>query len=450
MSNPAVIVTPRRREVLSGESLLVWAILHNRGETAVDVPFPDAPSPFRYRLTSETHRVELDNTSFVTLLRHEPPAPVDPAPPFALAPGSKVPRSEDVAALSAEPLAPGAYEIVADLRAGALSGRSSPARISIVAPRPIAWDGQVCARRGTFASALAHRDPSAVALLVRESYTGRPELGVYRRVAERPVGAGVRSLCTSVDTADIIGGRWVAWLEGDALFARRVWGPTVESSHDAIALPFRGARLARSGLQLADGSGLFLAVGEGRAAAVRLTATSAAVVADVPLAAEPELVATRWDGQAPCLVHTCAGELREQRVLEGAGPARVLAVLSGPPLALSARPLGGPITWLEDGDEARLHQRADAAPLRTWALPKPEAPVRGWSILEGQDLAAPWVLAVTADGLLASRASAHGEWLDLGRLADGGEGFIHGAIAGAAWVTTADPARGLRTTRLPR
>lgn len=462
---PTLSSFPKGREFLSGESLRVHTIFYNGTDAPLAVPAPDAPSPLRYTLASLEGgpRYVLSLDDFVTVLRREPPHRPGPPETYALAPTARLGRWEDVADLAEEPFAPGRYALTSRCVVGeALTSPEAP--VTVLAPRVEAAAAAYCGARGSLASALAHRADGAVVVLARESYRRRPELGVFRRVATLPGDAPLSELQVFVDAADIVGGRWLAWVRDGRVSARRAWGPEVESALDDVAPHWSQVRLAAPGLQRADASGLLVVTGEaegrGRAAAIGLTPDGAAVLweADFEDVVEDARLSHGADGRV-WLARVAVGGLRALPIdLGGAsgGGDRLLLTFEAPCVGWSLPAIvraGVPVATVLEGPTARNTLRVHTVPLdggEATAVefgPMPEGVVR-WDVLPQADGA---LLFAAAAGRLYVTPTVGGDpWRELGRVAAEGGWFRVYAVEGAPWVEWDEPGHGTRRVAVGR
>lgn len=457
---------PQGKAFLSGESLRVNTLFSNRSDALWEVPTPDEPSPLRYELRAEAggRAYHVSHDDLVTLLRNEPPDRWSPTELHPIAPGANLLRSEDIAELSSEPFAPGRYVLISYHRQGGALLSSRPAPVEIVPPRVEAAASAFCAVRGGLASALAHRQGDGRALLLaRESYRGQPALGVFKRIAELPGDAPVRDLRVFLDTADIVGGRWIAWVREGRVHARKAWGSAVEQALDAIGPSWDHLRLVGPGFQRGDASGLALVVGEegGRSlvAAMRLGQEGAEILWEAPLPEAPEALAASWDsGDRPWLLWSAPGAVRALAGGPGAAAARTIYRLDGPLAAWSVPAVTrtGPtrIALLERPTARgalRLHTTSlDGGSSAAREIAPPPDDVAQWALLDAADGGAPWILAASAGRLLAARAEGAAAWNEIGRVAPAAP-YLQAYLAtgGVAWAEWDDPALGLRRAVLP-
>lgn len=453
---------PQGKAFVSGEGLKVNTLHENRGDHPWEVPTPDEPSPLRYEVRAEggERSYHVSHDDFVTLLRNEPPERTVPPELHAIAPGSKLIRSEDVAALSREPFAPGRYLLISRLRRGDALLASPPAPLEIVAPRLEAAASAFCAVRGSLAGALAHRlTGGGTLILARESYRGWPSLGVFRRVEELAGEAPVRDLRVFVDTAEIVAGRFIAWVREGRAHARKVWGAAVEQALDGIGPDWEAIRLVGPGFHLADASGLLLVTGqEGshhRVALVHLGPAGAEILREAELPEAPEALAATHGVQGPELLWGAPGVVRALG-LGRASSARTVAHLDGSLAAWSIPAVTrvGPtrLALLEGpaGGALRLHTGfLDGTELASRLLGPVPDDVSRWGLLHSADGAETWILAASAGRLLSARADDALAFREVGRLAPADPWFqCYFSAPGAAWAEWDEPFSGLRRAPL--
>jgi hypothetical protein len=449
---------PQGKVFVSGERLLVNTLHANASDTPWELPTPQEPSPLRYELRSRAgeRAYRISHDDFVTLLRDGPPDRSRPPQTFAVEPGAKLIRGEDIAELSTEPFAPGAYFLVSRLRHGEEVLASPPAPLQILAPRIEAADAAYCLVRGNLASALAHRfEDGRLLVLARESYRRRPSLGVFHRVAELGGEAPITDLRVFVDTADLVGGRWIAWVREGRVHARKVWGASVEAALEGVGPAWDRLRLVGPGFQRADASGLLFVVGEAggqtRLAELRLSGRGAEILSDAPLPGAPESLAATWTSEGvPWLVGSAAGAVHAWSGAE----ARTLGHLVGPLAAWSVPAVtrAGPtrLALLEGPSPAgglRLHRASlDGRALVSRDLPAPVGEVARWDLLDAPG--ATWVLAVTEGRLLSARAEGTAAFGEVGRAL--GPAYLRSYLVdGVGWAEWQDPELGLRRVPLP-
>lgn len=232
------------------------------------VPSPEGPSRYVFRLSQQTGMpslpgvVELSEKSHAESLHDGTPAPVVPDALFNLGPGLRSRRTDDVVALLNRPLGPGVYEVLPlwPRDDGTVLQPAAAARFEVVAPRPAALSMAVCStdQRRPFVFV----QPQAAGghtLLLQEAFPGGKALAVFRPVLSGAGPAG--SVAISIKPAEAPGGRWVAWLRGQVLAARRVPSLLEPEPTPEVTLPASAdGRLLSPGFTLADGSGLFVAV----------------------------------------------------------------------------------------------------------------------------------------------------------------------------------------------
>lgn len=470
MGEPRIASFPIHKTRISGESLVVQTLFDNASDAPWTVPSTDAPSPLRYELVPEGEgkRLVLSNDDFITLLRNEPPDRREPPELHTLAPGKRLVRWEEVAELSPEPLPPGQYQLISHYRDADTPRSSLPTRLELVRARLESSASAYCLLRGNLVSTFTHRASDGRAIvLMRESYRERPALGIFRRIAELDGETRVRDICVFVDSAPIVGGRWMAWVRGGRLSARNVWGERVQHVLDGFGPDWSGLRLAGNGFQLGDATGVMLVTGEdgGRShvAALRLREGGAEVLWKAPLPGTPEKLGTSYDSEGRLWlswtsaghIHTLAGGTREGSL---PGEARVLGRLEASLAAWSIPTLCGgasPRVVILEGptEQGTLRRRVLSAGVEASAPqelgPLPDGATH-FGLLEREERV-PILLAAKGEHLLFATARGPLVWKTLGRLDREAPSIqAYATERGEAWAEWNDPELGPQRMRLDR
>lgn len=426
---------PQQRRVLSGESLVTQTVFINNRDSHVNITSIDVPSPYWYRLTGDddSHReYVVTNDRPAGLNKRDSNYGLVEQPPYSLSPKSKISRQDDLAALAAEPFAPGRYRLVAFYDRDGHDLSSLPSGVEIVAPQIEKFSSHVSILPPSLGTAFAHREPDgSLAILQRESARNFPQSGVFFRRHRLEASARVGDLTLAVDAAHINGGRWLAWLQDETLAALKAWGSRAEVVAPA-ATGLTGARFVHPGFQFEDGSGLFLVCGHA-GGVVRLQAYAAApdgcrqlwgvelsrqmprrILASYKAHAGLQLI---WTEETPEAVGIYSRLCDLRGNFREAAPALLLE-LSEPLAALEIQALAqsGTVHLLSGGQDAKhsmSYRRISTQgavhvsdPVRFDA---PETPVEAWGISTLDEGSLP-VLASSGGQILLKHLRAGGDW----------------------------------------
>ena len=413
---------PEETRLWAGEALRVTAAVANDGEGARMVADPTGPSPFEYRLVPrgpgrqgpgrqgpgrQGNEGDVQIASADRLARELTPDPtpaVEPSFSFSLAPGSAIDRVDEIAIMRAGGFSPGSYDLFAHYRDEAGEHTISPrVPVDITVPRVELFDSHVCPFQRSLSTVAAVMDDAGdLVILGRESVSEEPRYGVFHRRHRIPRPAFVTDLTTTIDAAEVRGGRWLAWIEGRAVGALRAFGDRTLSLVAPTPLDVRRPRFARPGFQLSDGSGFFVVVGqrggETVAEAIGVTARGVTAIATLPLGGAPsgEIRATlrpRGEGAWLSLVWAevaGGGATLYARSYDAAlrptGDARAILRAEGPLLAwdLDPSPQGGVVLLSGPGENGMLaYNRASldgARPPTAVAFAPPAIDAQSWAV----------------------------------------------------------------------
>jgi hypothetical protein len=470
-----VIATfPKQPVSLPGESLIVETVFANRSNAALGVPSPEGSSPFSYQILTQDTGQERYSVSYDSFRRSiaRGPVPVPPVlPPLVLEPNEEVGRTEDLAELTPQPFAPGSYHVVAHWQQDGQHFVSPKGRVRIVQPRIGNYASAVCRSRETLSTAITHVHSDGVTIILqRESMTGMPGYGVFYRRARLKNTIRVTDIATAVDTAPIVGGRWIAWLQDGQISAAKGWGARVDGSAGPVPTNLTDVRLVQPGFQLENASGLFLVAGlSGGAARVQAYEISAQIrkLWESPLGA-PLLNRIRarylsggiqlfWLDPSRKKIYMQAyrhdgTSLPEPRLMaESASPIQAWDVPAWMPQAgATMHVLSGP-----DADGSMTYRRLKLGEEGEPGIPDvrfqaPEQTVDEWAISSFEGGSIP-VLARIGARILIQRAATPSGWQDVVRDLPGAESLRLLTLDGQSfWAEWLDPVVGVRRALIAR
>jgi hypothetical protein len=292
-----------RAKLITGESMPVELSLENRGDVALEVPDPGVGSPFLYAVEStlDDEATYQLSAAIAYAERHLEPKPPRRLPGLALAPGASMVYREDVARYLTRPLGPGSYTLMASYQGPSGVTQSVPVEFTIEAPRPARVVTCSDTNRARLSAVFAQPSSGdSLTVYQLEQPAGRPGDGpAYARKHAIPSSA-LGGLAVTVAVAEGNGGRWIGWLEGDAICAALGDEHYVSRLVSPVAHGLQKAQLAPVGFQIGD-QALFLALGEegeGRVVLVAATFGPSAppTLKRIPIAgaAIPDRWATRY------------------------------------------------------------------------------------------------------------------------------------------------------------
>jgi len=265
----ALICTPKRARVVTGESLPV-AVIANNGDGETDVVLGLPPTqPIVFQLTSDTGavierslaiaRAEADGD------RARPPAK---ARALTLAAGASRKFDEDPAAGSLAPIPPGRYQLIA--RMAVDDGHVVSDEIEIVVEAPVigSLSTLFCPLTGSHGQAFSTTGETS-ALYQRETGSVLANKSIFGRCADT---GKVLDTAMAAHVAPGLAGRWTAWIDEHGVGAVLSLGDgTVGARPGSAALALESARFVQPGWQrrsptpthplLDGGEAVFMVVG---------------------------------------------------------------------------------------------------------------------------------------------------------------------------------------------
>lgn len=472
---------------LAGGPLPVNVTLKNSSSSILQAPEAAFQSVFEYGLQSldpNGHSYSLSAIS-ARYERSDDHLPKRPIATSALAAGAVRNYSADLSALSAQPLAPGRYQLTAAFADPGGRVQSPPIAIELFLPRLRALSSVSAVEDARLGQVLIEvgADQSTT-VLQRESVDERPDDGrLYPRV-KVTAPLQIQGVAVAAEGEPARGVRWFAWLQngpgGAAIGAGVAQGDAVFKRIDPVPLGMPVAELAPAGWQGNQEAASFAALAkaaDGRLGLVvaAFSATGKSGVRTVAL--DGMAVPSRWmlrfhGAGAPLKLDLVSAEQAggQWRVVRravdiGVGSVSVPVVLSEGPepvAALALEPVKGngpdvvDVLYAASGTQPRMLFRrlplAGGKPLEESAFGIPldagGAPPADWQL---SPTAYPQRVAAARFGgqLIGRHLSAGGKGFVLDAQAQGA-GLLQLRSAGAAlWATWVDTAQGLRFAKVP-
>lgn len=482
MSIEIEILDPKK-PFLAGSAMPLTVFLRNLGKSPIDLPSPDAQSPFEYEVLSGDGKNALFSFSErgrdLALQRGIfPPAHT---PTQAVNPGQGLTFKENLAGFLTQPIPPGRYLIQAGLMFQGTTVASNQASFEVVPIQVTALAQALNSEHRRMVTAVSHREPDgSETIFRRQSTTGHPEVGTFQELHRLQPSREVESMALALETAPAPGWRWLLWLEKGELAGGMSREYDIKYPIAPVPTGLDSPRLLEHGYQFENGTALFILSGlEGNARKIKLISVPGVrppELIDVPLRASiPEQVSAsliRSDDSHQLLVAWIEADGSTSRMVgvrvdpgnpSKTGKTEVLFQTDLPILAARLEPLtletpvraefllapeekGGPayLAKLEVHDSG-------ARTITHLPLPKTprEKPVNRWILPSHEDPSAP-LLALIGDRLYSSRSASQEPWrLVAGQLGEANHIRLVSFQDKELWATWWTPQAGFVVRALP-
>ncbi len=259
------LTSPQFASVADGPILLDLS-LTNDGGTPVSVPDPEESRPFAYKILDSEGKdtVALASAALrqAAVPRMTPPLKL-PTIMQELGVGASLEYRSDLMSLLAVPLAPGRYLVEASYTCpdGAIT-LSDRVPVVVIPARPTAMAQTLAQTPGTLVAVELH-DQQDGSFLLRKRQSDDTFLGRFFDMRTVRPSTPVLRLAVSVEAAygTPRDWRWIAWLEGETLFAGVARSTDFTRPTSALPLGLADPVLLPFGYVFKDGSGLFGVVG---------------------------------------------------------------------------------------------------------------------------------------------------------------------------------------------
>ena len=257
---------PRKTSVLADGPIPLSLELKNAGAGDARVLEPGGLSPFEYALYSADGSSLLQSASEMERrdadpwLADDPPVPRDN---LALPPGGAAVYEDDLMSFLMQPLEPGSYLLQASYLSSEGEICTSPrVALEVVISRPQTLAQDLSPEGGRVTIAEWHRTPEGTTVL-RERGAGLPPLGRFFDLQTFETAGPLRQSAMSLNAAYRIpeAWRWLAWLDGERLFAGVAHAGTWLYPTTTVSLDLQTPTLLPYGYTLHDAGAIFLVAG---------------------------------------------------------------------------------------------------------------------------------------------------------------------------------------------
>jgi len=257
-------VLPVKDAILSGQSLPITVQVKNIEANPVPVHDPEYGSPFVYELRSIENQDILYTVSekrFRSILNPESQV-ADPPQLVKLSPGDVATYDIDLGEFFTDTVLPGRYDLVINYTLENQIYEAPAVSINISAPRINHIAATISRQTETLTTVFGHRsEDGRITLMQRDSRPGHPGLGVIHPRMALGADVPVTSLALALETGEIYGGRWLAWIQENHVGAAWGWGKSLMGAIGPAPTFLKQPRLIETGLRLDGPHALFMVSG---------------------------------------------------------------------------------------------------------------------------------------------------------------------------------------------
>lgn len=259
-----LIVSTAATPALVGGPIPVTVAITNRGDAPVEVPSPDAMSPYEFSLRDmHTGDGRYALSAFAALSeRNQDSAPAPHYEHVALDPGATLTSQHDLGALAPDDIAPGAYLLSVSWHAQGGAIESAAVPLTVQHPTVIDLGVGWCPGDQALTLTLAHiTHDNQTEIYQRSGHEEAPLTGELFARDRLPAGVRALTVATALSFDPCAESRWYATI-GDNVFAAGVaQRATVFKRITPTPLPLPRASLYEVGWQTETESASFLAAG---------------------------------------------------------------------------------------------------------------------------------------------------------------------------------------------
>lgn len=259
-----LIVSTTRAPALVGGVVPVTVAIVNQGEAPVDVPDPDAMSPYEFSLRDgRTGEGRYALSAYASLSERNQDSAAAPRYQYvSLAPGATLSSSADLGALAPQDIAPGTYTLTASWHTPGGVVESAAVPLAVVAPTVVDVGVGWCPGDQALTLVLGHHEHNdRTVLYQRSGQCEAPLAGQVFARDELPAGVRAVTVATALSFNECNESRWYAAIGDDTFTAGVAQRATVFKRVAPTRLPLPTASLYELGWQTETEAAFFLAAG---------------------------------------------------------------------------------------------------------------------------------------------------------------------------------------------